>query len=446
MNRIIILLFIGLFIFIGCNSKIEIEKAADGYYTCPMHPQIVRDEPGECPICGMDLVWQNTSSEKNAVSTPTENSLMIDPVVIQNMGVRVAHVESGDIIRSLRSIGKFQLADDKQYTVNLKFSGWVEEIFAANIGAAVKVGDPLFRIYSPELIAVQKEYLEAIRSFGEDSRITSSVRRKLELWGISQNHLNQVISTENHLLNPIILSPYKGYILHKTIQAGSNVSAGKDLYHLGDLEKIWIIGDVYEIDTAFLKAGSPVEFELTNLPGRKWQSKIDYIYPNFDEKTRTQKFRIIVDNQDHSLQPGMLASLHINAEILPSVLTVPFNAVINSGNRKYVFLSLGEGRFAAREVETGVYDDVHNRVQILSGLEEGDLVVVSGQFLLDSESQLREAVQKHLHENLLNKSESHEHDHSQDALEYYSCPMHPTIVQDKPGDCPICGMDLVKKK
>ncbi|MCF7792863.1 MAG: efflux RND transporter periplasmic adaptor subunit [Candidatus Cloacimonetes bacterium] len=453
MKKIILILAVTLLFIWGCSasdkaqvSQTDQHEHAEGYYTCPMHPTIVQDEPGDCPICGMDLVWQsNSEADTSEENSNDSNVLTIDPVVVQNMGVRIEHADRRDIVRNIRTVGKVQLADDKSYSINLKYSGWIEEIYADEIGREIKKGDPLFQIYSPELISAQEEYLNTVKTFGKESDLAISTKRRLNLWDLSDKYLDTLIKENNAQKNPVISSPFAGFILHKTMQQGSFVKAGKDLYHLGNLDEIWIMADVYEFDIPFLKVNSKVEIDIANFYGKKLHGKIDYIYPTLNEKTRTQTIRIELDNFGHQMKPGMFATLNINSEVLLDVLTIPTESIINSGNRKIVFISLGDGRYEAREIEIGVSDDLEYYTQVVSGLQEGEIVVTSGQFLLDSESQLREAVQKLLDAKLETPAGS-SHDHSQSESFYYTCPMHPTIVQHEPGDCPICGMDLVKKE
>lgn len=451
MKRILVILIVVLMLIIACSKaqNTEISETyeqddTESYYTCPMHPTIVQQEPGSCPICGMDLVLENSSEreEKEADS----RSIYIDPVVVQNMGIRIDHVARKDIIRNIRTIGKVELADDRSYSLNLKYSGWIEKIYADKTGMKISKGDPLFQIYSPEIISAQEEYLNAVKTFGKDSDLARSSARRLQLWSIPSSHLQQIVAEDNAQKNPEIYTPLSGFVLHKTIQQGSFVQAGKDLYHIGNLDKIWIMAEIYEFDIPFLKSGSIVNLELTNIPGRKLLGYIDYIYPILSEKTRTQKIRIELDNKDHEIKPGMFATLNIESEVYKNVLAVPSEAIIRSGNKQIVFVSSGNGKYEAKEITAGVTDDLDGFTQIIEGLNEQDVVVTSGQFLLDSESQLREAVQKLLNTKLENKSEISSAGEIHSHESYFTCPMHPTIVQDEEGECPICGMDLVEKK
>jgi len=439
------------FIFItGClnhqepaaQSNLD-QQQSGSYYTCPMHPTIVQEDPGDCPICGMDLV----SSHEDHSKESSDDILFIDPVVVQNMGVRVEHALYRDITRNIRTIGTVKLAEDRLYSINLKFSGWIEKLFVDKVGQQVNKGEALFEVYSPELIAAQEEYLQAVNNYGRYSEIAVSTAKRLQLWGIPLSHLNEIVNRNDAQINPVISSPEQGFVLHKTLQKGSFIKAGKDLYHIGNTDEIWIIADVYEFDIPFLKEGSAVEIELTSSPGQNWLGHIDYVYPVLNENTRTQQIRIELRNNENILKPGMFAILNIESEIMEDVLAIPSEAIIHSGQRSIVFLSLGGGKYETREIQTGITDDLDYYTQVLSGLQENDIVVVSGQFLLDSESQLREAVQKLLNAKLENPTEMEPSNdqHSHEDSFYYTCPMHPNIVENEPGDCPICGMDLIKK-
>ena len=439
-------LLIIVFILASCTSKqtTEQDHSDTEYYTCPMHPTVVQDEEGDCPICGMDLVLEKGDKSENKKTT---GSITIDPTVVQNMGVRVKHVGYRDISHTIRTIGKVEIADDKSYSVNLRFSGWIEKIFADKVGQEIRRGEKLFEIYSPELISAQEEYLLAVNTYGKDNNIAKAAQKRLRLWNIPQKHLDKIISENNAQQNVIFISPFSGHILHKNIKEGSKVKAGADLYHIGNLDNIWIIADLYEFDSISVKPGQQVTLEFTNLPGKIQTSHISFIYPTLNPKTRTQKIRIELKNPDLTMKPGMFATVRIESERAKNVLTVPTEAIINTGERKIVFISRGNGKFEPREIQTGLADDSNYYSEVISGLEENEIVVVSGQFLMDSESQLQEAVQKLLDakfKSTLNSGSVDDHDHS--GSTYFTCPMHPTIVQDEAGDCPICGMDLIEKE
>ncbi len=442
------------FTLVSCTSKqaTEHDHTDAEYYTCPMHPTVVQEEEGDCPICGMDLVAEkdrNTEIQESEVDVNSADvkAVVIDPTVVQNMGVRVKHVSYRDISHTIRTVGKVEIADDKSYSINLRFSGWIEKIFANKIGQKIERGDNLFEIYSPELISAQEEYLLAVNNYGRDSKIAESAQKRLRLWNIPQKHLDKIISENNAQQNVVFQSSFSGHILHKNIKEGSKVKAGTDLYHIGSLDKIWIIADLYEFDAELVNIGQLVTLEFTNLPGIIKNGKISFIYPTLNPKTRTQKIRIELDNPDLVMKPGMFTTVNIEVDKLQEILTVPTEAIINTGERKIVFISRGNGKFEPREIRIGLADDSNYYSEVISGLEENEIVVVSGQFLMDSESQLQEAVQKLLDakfQSSSNHESADDHDHSTST--YFTCPMHPTIVQDEAGDCPICGMDLIEKE
>ncbi|MDP8226962.1 MAG: efflux RND transporter periplasmic adaptor subunit [Candidatus Celaenobacter polaris] len=449
-NKLSLIPMIFLLIIVGCTSK-QPENSAkleSSYYTCPMHPEVVQDEEGDCPICGMELVVRQASSEtKNEQGYDNSKTITIDPTVVQNMGIRVQHISYRDISHNIRTTGKVEIAEDESYSVNLRFSGWIEKIYADKTGQKVLKGDKLFEIYSPELIAAQEEYLLSVNTYGKDSKISKAAEKKLLLWNIPNRHLEKIISANDAQQNMIFVSPFSGHIIHKNIKEGSKVKAGMDLYHISNLDKIWIIADIYELDAPFVQEGQNVTLELTNLQGKTRTGKIAFIYPTLDPKTRTQRIRIELENPNLSLKPGMFANVTIEVNQLNDVLTVPAEAIINTGERKIVFLSRGNGKFESREILTGLTDESEYYTEVISGLEKDEVVVVSGQFLLDSESQLQEAVQKLRDAKFSSNSNSdNEQNHSHDAISFFTCPMHPTIVQEEAGDCPICGMDLVQKE
>ena len=441
-------------IFIGCsNNKTEIATTETyDYYTCPMHPEIIQDEPGECPICGMDLVPGTRAADDHEHSheslKDTDNGLLtIDPVVVQNMGIRVEHVARRTLQAQIKTIGRLEVAEDKSYAVNLKYSGWVEEIWADKTGQQLEKNDKLFEIYSPELISVQEEFLNAVLTYGVNKPITVSAEKKLLLWDVPADHLADIIKEKNARKNLIVRAPGNGYIMHKTIQAGSSIKAGSDLYHIADLSSIWVLAEVYENQIPFIREGQEVEVTITNIPGKPLKGKIEYIYPHLEKGTRTQKLRIIIDNPELLLKPGMYADVVIFNDKQNDILSVSASAVIRNGSEKLVFVSYDPGKYKAQKIETGLYNETTDHIEVLSGLQEGDLVVTSGQFLLDSESQLREAVEKLLAEKLQIQDTDEIHEHTSDANgTYFTCPMHPNIVEEEQGECPICGMDLIEKE
>ncbi len=420
------------------------------HWVAPMDPTYISEKPGKSPM-GMNLVpVYDDGQESNTAGT-----VMVDPVMVQNMGVRVAAVERGPISRHIRTLGEVDVAESEMSVVNLRFSGWVEHLYADETGQEVKRGQWLFSIYSPELVSAQKEYLLAYNVSGPAGELTKSAAERLRLWDIPESVLKKIIVQQNVNRNLVVMAPRSGYILQKNVVAGARVKAGKDLYRIGNLKKIWVTAEVYEFDAPWIKVGQPANMELSFQRGKQYAGKVEYIYPTLNRKSRTLKVRLEFSNPGVGLKPGMFATVRIEAQRKDEVLKVPTEAIIHSGERQIVFITSEIGKYQAREIVTGLVGDGH-QTEVLSGLSQDDMVVTSGQFLLDSEAQLQEAVQKLLGARLQVKSPAKaqvesmlpdaKHKHGQDSGEhYFTCPMHPMIVQDGAGSCPICGMDLVPK-
>ncbi|MCA9672593.1 MAG: efflux RND transporter periplasmic adaptor subunit [Myxococcales bacterium] len=474
-------------------------------YTCGMHPNVVQEGPGKCPICGMNLTPMKSSTSGGggggkkgkrkilywrAPMDPTyvrkkpgkspmgmdlvpvyadqvdKKTVSIDPVVVQNMGVRVAKVKRRDLTQQVRTIGEVVVAEDKLSVVNLKFSGWIERLYVDQTGVRVRAGQALFRIYSPELVAAQEEYLLAVRSSSKDTPLARSARTKLKLWDLSDRMIDAIAKRGKALRTLTIRAPRSGYVLHKNVVQGARAMAGQDLFRIGKLSAIWVHVQAYEFQAPWIKVAQPATMELSFQRGKLYQGKVSYIYPTLNERTRTLTVRLEFVNPQLRLKPGMFTTVRIKTRPKKNVLAIPTEAIIHSGERQLVFVARDVGKYEARQIVTGLTAD-DNLTEVTSGLMEGETVVVSGQFLLDSESQLREAVQKLLAARLHKKSKSkpgaaagsgsgsaahagHQHGSaSQGAPKKgkldYTCSMHPQISEPKPGDCPICGMKLVKR-
>jgi Cu(I)/Ag(I) efflux system membrane fusion protein/cobalt-zinc-cadmium efflux system membrane fusion protein len=469
----------------GKESAVETAASAE-LYTCGMHPQVVQERPGTCPICGMDLTpvgtgggsatqpaSKSTSGERKIkywvapmdptyISDKPGKSLMgmdlvpvyedeapgasapggvsIDSVVVQNMGVRVEPARRQTVFRHVRSIGEVEVGEDEISVVNLRFSGWVERIHVDKTGDPVEEGQPLLEIYSPDLVAAQEEYLLALRSQGPESALARSARRKFDLWDIAREDVTAIAKTGKVRRALAIRSTRTGFVLDKNVVEGARVMAGQDLYRIGDLRRIWVTAEIYEFDAPWVQVGQPAQMELSHEEGRVYEGKVAYIYPTLNEVSRTLTVRLEFENPDIRLKPGMFATVYVQYRRLDDVLAIPTEAILDSGRRKIVFASVGDGRFEPREIVTGLVGDRH-MTEVLSGLEEGEEVVVSGQFLLDSESQLQEAIRKML-DRRAGRSDSSAVAHPETL---FSCPMHLEVVSAEAGRCPVCGMDLEER-
>ncbi|MFQ5515625.1 MAG: efflux RND transporter periplasmic adaptor subunit [Myxococcota bacterium] len=405
------------------------------YWVAPMDPTYISDKPGKSPM-GMDLV----PVYEDEVPASAEGSVVIDPAVQQNMGVRTERVLRATVFRHVRSIGQVEVGEDRISVVNLRVSGWVERIFVDRTGDPVERGQALFELYSPELVSAQGEYLLALRAHGPKSELARSARRKLDLWGIDDQDIAALTRSRRVRRVLPIRSPRTGHVLEKHVFEGAHVPAGADVYRIGDLSRIWVTAEIYEFDAPWIKEGLPAQMELPHEAGRVLEGEVAYIYPTLNEVSRTLTVRLEFENPDIRLKPGMFATVYIQYRRRDDVLAIPNEAILDSGRRKLVFVAKPDGHFEPREIVTGLAGD-HNVTEVLSGLEAGEEVVVSGQFLLDSESQLQEAIRKML----ARRSGTTELSAESEPPTLYACPMHPDEISTEPGRCSLCGMDLEER-
>ena len=373
------------------------------YWVAPMDPTYIRNKPGKSPM-GMDLVpvYEEEGEEKE----PSSN-IRIDPVTMQNMGVRLAKVARRGLTKKIRTVGNVTYDETKIYTVNTKFNGWIERLYVDFVGTKVKKGQPLFDIYSPDLVTAQEEYLLAlqqkknlssstypsIRSGAE--RLLNASRTRLRYWDLTESQIARIEKTGKPQKTITIYSPAHGVVIKKLAFKGHYVKAGMHQYEIADLSTVWVDVDIYEYELPWVHEGMAAEMELTYIPGKRFKGNVLYIYPYLEAKTRTAKLRLKFANPDYQLKPDMYANIYLESVVSKDTLVIPQEAVIDSGVRKVVFVYLGKGKFQPREVELGMEGEDH-QFQVLEGLEEGEKIVVSAQFMLDSESRLREAIQKML--------------------------------------------------
>jgi Cu(I)/Ag(I) efflux system membrane fusion protein/cobalt-zinc-cadmium efflux system membrane fusion protein len=373
------------------------------YWAAPMDPTYIRNEPGKSPM-GMDLVpvYEEEGEDKEPAST-----IRIDPVTIQNMGVRLGRVKRKPLVKYIRTFGNITYDERLIYTVNTKFNGWIEKLYVNFVGETVKKGQPLFDIYSPELVTAQEEYLLALqhnKSLKESpypvihegaQRLLDASRTRLKYWDLNDKQIKKIENTGNVQKTIAIYSPARGVVIKKNAFQGHYVKAGEHQYEIADLSKVWVDVDIYEYELPWIRNGMPAKMELSYIPGKIFAGKVLYVYPFLTAKTRTAKLRLELPNPDFQLKPNMYANVEIESAIAKDSLVIPQEAVIDSGIRKVVFVALGKGKFLPREVKLGAEGN-DNEFQVLEGLKENEQIVISAQFMLDSESRLREAIQKML--------------------------------------------------
>ena len=445
-------------VFLASCSKSDSTASAKTLYTCGMHPQVIQDQPGNCPICGMKL----TPVRKQGEQTQAENitTIAVDPVTIQNMGVRTSEVIRGPLRRTIRTVANVDYDETTLLDVTTKFKGWIEKLHVNATGQLVNPGEPLFEIYSPELYSAQVEYLLTLNSsFANDpgaAGLRETAAQKLKFFDISTAQIAELERTRQPKKTLTINSPAAGFVTEKLAVEGQMVDAGMKLYRLADIGIVWVYAQVYEQDLPYIQLGQEATMSLSYLPDRRFRGRVTYIYPTVDEKTRTARVRMEFHNPGYFLKPGMFATAELTADIAPSALLVPDSAVLRSGEKNTVFIALPGGKFEPRTVTLGLTAE-DDRDQVLSGLREGELVVTSGQFMLDSESQLREAIAKMIEPGktagmpAMVESETNA-PATQSATTnaapekvVWVCPMpeHVSIEYDHPGKCPICAMALV---
>lgn len=311
-------------------------------------------------------------------------AVMINPMKQQLIGIRKYTVQEMKLVKTIRTVGRVEYDERRLGEVNLKVEGWVERLYADYTGKYVHEGEPLFKLYSPELLNAQEEYL-LTTSGRTSSSLKFSAKTKLLLWDISETQINRLEKSRKPTTLLDILAPTSGYIISKAIIEGGHVKPGKTLLQIADIKKVWVLGDIYENELPFIKLGQTVTITSQSFAGRQYSGTIAYIYPNLNLQTRSVKIRIEIENREELLKPGMFTNIQIKVD-KGIHLAVPESAVLNSGVRQVVFVSKGNGIFIPNEVDTGSLVSGYYPVQ--KGLAKGDVVVSSANFFLDSESQL----------------------------------------------------------
>jgi multidrug efflux pump subunit AcrA (membrane-fusion protein) len=375
-------------------------------YTCGMHPQVIQKGPGTCPICRMKLTPLRQGTAPRA-----EGGLVIDPVMVQNMGLRTAVATEGPLERTVRAPGWIREAEPAQHDFSLKVSGWVRRLHADTEGMHIAKGTVLMELYSPEVLAAGAELIAARRALEslpaaadplariEATRLLEASREKLLLWDIAPEDVDLIAGETRPPRTVLLRSPYEGHLVEKPVVEGSAVEAGQKLFRIVDHTTLWIDAQIYERDLAFVFPGQEARATVSSLPGRTFSGRVLLIHPHLHEVTRSATARIAVENPDLVLRPGMYAAVVFRTRLLDRATLVPREAVIDTGERKIAFMALEGGRFDPREVLTGPETD-EGLIQVTEGIRPGERVVTSGQFLLDAESRTREAARKFLAESL----------------------------------------------
>ncbi|MEI9941912.1 MAG: efflux RND transporter periplasmic adaptor subunit [Pseudomonadota bacterium] len=418
------------------------ETAAAARYQCPMHPSVVQDHPGNCPICGMKLVkitkseahdeavavvarrvlfYRSPMDAKQTSKTARKDEMGmdyvpvyedelpgspaisglatvdIDPARQQLIGLRTTEVSQGAVGGAWRTVGRVAIDETRVRHINLKVSGFVERIYVDFVGKRVGKGDPLFSIYSPELLSAQEEYSIALKTQGAASvpgfsstnaggALLAAARRKLALWDVPEAEIARIAKGGEPTKTLTLYSPLAGVVTRKDVVDGMKLDAGAMPYEIVDLSSVWVLADVYESELRFVSRNMPASLKLNAFPNREFKGKVMFIDPLLDPQTRTVKVRLAFPNPDGELRPEMFGEVVLIGAPREG-LSIPPDAVIDSGTEKLVFVAIGAGKFQPRTVKLGESDGVG--VEVLSGLTLGERVVTRANFLVDSESRLR---------------------------------------------------------
>jgi Cu(I)/Ag(I) efflux system membrane fusion protein len=370
--------------YLASTTMSSPEKVAEKkilFYRHPMDPAITSDKPAKDDM-GMDYIPVYEGEEPDAVT------VSISPQVVNNMGVRMARAERVPLAPVIHTVGYVTVDEGRIRRVQVRSAGWVESARVQFIGQRVRAGETLFEIYAPELLGAQQEYLQTLA--GDDQTLRRAARMRLQALGMAEAGIRRLESTRTARRAVAFYAPMDGVVTAFNVRPGAYLEPATEAVTLADLSGVWVQVEVFAQQAALLRVGQDAEVRGLHAPGKTWRGKVDYLYPGIDPVTRTLKARLRFDNPDEILKPDMYLEARIAAGKTRATLAVPREAVISTGAGQRVIVALGEGRFAPRVVETGV--ESGERVEILSGLDEGETVVASGQFLIDSEASLKAAL------------------------------------------------------
>jgi Cu(I)/Ag(I) efflux system membrane fusion protein len=417
----------------GLGKRVTTQTQGEIWY-CPMHPSVTSDHPGECPICGMALVKRDTAADAAPIDhtghrhnpsdpyacpmhpeetglspndrcpicfmklEPKASIVMPPPGLatveltldrVQLIGMKTARATKEALAPELRTVGVVAPPEQGLAKVTTRYAGFVEALAVAETGVKVKRGQFLGSVYSPDVYLAEQEYLTA-KGFGETSALADNARKRLELLGVGAAEIAAIEKAGKPSRTIGVFAPAAGYIAQKNAVVGLSFQAGTDLFTIADLSKVWVLADVYEAELARVTVGQQAKLTFVSFPEKSWSGAVKLIYPNLDPSTRTAKVRLEFNNDAMELKPGMYGEVSIAMPAAMSVV-IPREALIDTGEHQYVFIDLGGGRFEPRKVAVGVRTG--DKVEIRHGVNDGDSVVTTGNFLLDSESRLRAAIE-----------------------------------------------------
>jgi len=370
------------------------------HYRNPMDPSVTSPVPMKDPM-GMDYVPVYSDEVSAGSGVEGHASVEVNPDELRLAGLRTTVARRGTLARTIRAVGDIRADETRVSQVHTKISGWVEKLFVNSSGQAVREGQPLLSIYSPELLATQEEFLRAresaarfagsdvpeVRSGGTD--LLEAARRRLMLFDVPQSFIETLEKTGQPQRAVTLEAPASGFVTTKDVFAGARIEPGMTLFTVTDLSKVWIEAEVYEYEASRVRLGQQARVTLAYDPSRTYTGRISYIYPYLNTDSRTLRVRFEFDNPGLTLKPGMYVNVELDAQAVQGIL-IPDASILDTGPRQIVYVKTGEGRYEPRQVKVGVRSD--GQAQILSGVKAGEVVVDRANFLLDSESRLRAAI------------------------------------------------------
>jgi membrane fusion protein, copper/silver efflux system len=376
------------------------EKAAQGpvLYTCSMHPFIIKDKQGSCPLCGMTLVKKVETAQASVKETEMLGHVSLSPTQQVMANVATFKVERIPLAKEINAVGIVQYDQAKQAKVTAWVAGRIDRLHVNTVGTQVSKGKPVAEVYSPDLVSAQQEYLLALKSRAQLKNSTiqaiaqggeglvGSSRQRLKLMGVKDEQIADLEKTGQPNIRLPIYTPLSGVVTEKIALEGQYVNVGDPLVVIADLSTVWVEVEVYEVDFPFIKIGQRVDIVSQSYPGKTFSGRVAFVYPFLDPKSRTVKVRVELPNTGMKLKPDMFVNATIKVPLGES-LAVPVGAVMDTGQRQVVWVEMRPGMFEPRDVKVGAR--VGDKVQILSGLFRGDKVAASGGYLIDSEAQLK---------------------------------------------------------
>jgi Cu(I)/Ag(I) efflux system membrane fusion protein len=384
----------------------KLEHVAKTLYTCSMHPFIIKDKPGTCPICGMELIKKLDSAPADgAPQTPEQKQqaemlghVSLSPTQRVMANVATVAAQQTTMNKEINAVGIVQYDQSRQAKVTAWIAGRIDQLHVNTVGSFVTKDKPVAEIYSPDLLATQQEYLLAVKSREQlknspipsisqnGDGLVSSSKQRLMLFGVKESQIAELEKAGKPTIRLPIYTPLSGIVIEKMVQQGQYVNVGEVLFNIADLSKVWVEIDVFENEVPYVRVGQQVEIRSAIEHGSMFTGRINFVYPFHDPKTHTVKARVEMPNPGYMLKPDMFVNAIIRVPLVKGIV-VPATAVIDTGKRQVVWVEASQGMFEPRDVQVG--ERVEDKVQILTGLKVGDKVAVSGGYLIDSESQLK---------------------------------------------------------